>query len=118
MVGDVDIVVLGNDLSSIANDGPVKVIVEGADKLSLDLDGLQIDLYYAEEDYLGAMLLFLTGSKAFNIRQRALAKRRGFRLNQYGLWTQDGETLVASRTEEEIFTALGMEFLPPEERER
>jgi DNA polymerase (family 10) len=57
----------------------------------------------------------LTGSPRFNIWQRALAKRKGFRLNEYGLWREN--EWIAGRTEREIFDILGMKYYHPQERE-
>jgi len=82
--------------------------------VNLSIDGLQIDIYFAWLDQWGAMVLFLTGSRLFNIVMRGKAKKVGYKLNQYGLW--HGDEIIAGRTEEQIFFALGMEYVTPEER--
>jgi DNA polymerase (family 10) len=78
------------------------------------IEDVQFDLYYATPEEWGAMTLFLTGSKLFNILIRAKAKELGYKLNQYGLW--HGAELIAGRTEEQIFYALEMENWSPERR--
>ncbi len=65
---------------------------------------------------LGAALQYFTGSKAHNIALRDRAIQRGFKLNEYGLYRDDG-TSVAGATEEDIYEALGLAFVPPELRE-
>lgn len=79
--------------------------------------GHQIDLYRTEPWHEGAMVLFLTGSAQFNIKMRAKAKRMGYRLNQYGLWSADDSRAVCSAvTEDSIFAALNLTFVQPENR--
>jgi len=68
-----------------------------------------------KEEEWGAALLYFTGSKNFNIRMRNAAIAKGWKLNEYGLW--DGDKLIAGKTEEEIFEALGWEFVEPTARE-
>lgn len=63
----------------------------------------------------GAMTLFLTGDMKFNITMRTRAKQLRLKLNQYGLWR--GEDLIAAKTEELIFNALGLQYIEPGERE-
>jgi len=75
---------------------------------------MQIDVNLATVENWGAMLLFATGSGKFNINMRGIAKRRGYKLNQYGLW--NGETCLASKTEHEIFNVLNLPYQLPEER--
>jgi DNA polymerase (family 10) len=66
---------------------------------------------------LGAALQYFTGSKAHNVALRDRAIQQGFRLNEYGLFRTDDETRVAGETEESIYEALGLAFVPPELRE-
>jgi DNA polymerase (family 10) len=75
---------------------------------------VQVDFYIATEDDWGAQVMTWTGSAGFNIKTRARAKRMGFKLSQYGL-EKEGR-LVAGHTEQEIFAALGMAYVPPNER--
>lgn len=118
-VGDIDIVTTAlpgpanRALRAIAEN----VVEEGEKKTSLRVRGRQADIRYARPGEEGAMLLYLTGSKAFNIRLREIARTRGMRLNEYGLTEIATGRLSVYRTEEEVFAALGMAPVPPELRE-
>ena len=98
------------------------------------VDGLQFDVGLAAKGFLGAMLLAKTGSANFNPLLRCRARQFGYLLNQYGLFEEAGDrkpdyivasgkgkgsrwVRVAGETEEEIFAALGLKYMPPEERE-
>lgn len=82
--------------------------------ISSVIKGAQVDVYFAKPDNYGAMLLHTTGPAGYSIGLRVIAKRKGFKLNQYGLWK--GNKLIASRTEEDILSALGKHLKPPSER--
>jgi len=77
-------------------------------------EGVELNIYCVAPEHTGAGLLFLTGNAQFNITLRGLAKRKGMKLNRYGLY-RDGK-LIASETEEDIFQALGMDYVPPKGR--
>jgi len=74
--------------------------------------GELIDIYRCEAEEYGAMLLYLTGPKMYNIKMRAKAKHKGFKLNQYGLFNLDGKRIV-SKTEEAIYQTMGFAFKDP-----
>lgn len=76
---------------------------------------LTLDLNFCKEETLGAMLLYFTGPKSFNIQMRADVKAKGMRLNQNGLFDDNGN-VIAARTEEAIFQALGMRYINPKDR--
>jgi DNA polymerase (family 10) len=83
---------------------------------------VQVDLRVVAPDAFGAALAYFTGSKEHNVRMRQRAIERGFTLNEYGLFRAgpDGSPVgapVAARTEREIFSALGLPWIPPEMRE-
>lgn len=79
--------------------------------------GIGIDLYYATTDTWGIILLVRTGSIEHNKKLVARAKDRGLRFSvARGIEDRDGK-LIASKTEEEIFKSLGLDSIPPEERE-
>jgi len=78
-------------------------------------DGLQVDLKTVPPESWGAGALYITGSKAHSIRLRERAMARGLKLNEYGVW--HGSERVASETEEAVYRALGLEWLPPAMRE-
>jgi DNA polymerase (family 10) len=120
-VGDVDIVV-GSTQPEIVHQTVlgfpevVDIVGSGDTKTSfLTREGLQVDVRTVTPDQLGSALLYFTGSKAHNIQLRQKSIDEGRLLSEYGLF--DGEEVVASKTEADIYEALGMEFIPPTMRE-
>jgi DNA polymerase (family 10) len=75
--------------------------------------GLQMDLRVVRPEEWGAALQYFTGSKAHNVRLRELAKDKGLKLNEYGVFRTDDDSRVAGATEEEVYAALGMGCMPP-----
>jgi len=120
-VGDLDILVTCDDSGKVMDrlatyDGVAEVLARGETKMSVRLKtGLQIDLRVVPEASYGAALQYFTGSKAHNILLRRMAQERGLKLNEYGVFR--GEQRVAGRTEEEVYTAVGLPWIPPELRE-
>ena len=120
-VGDLDLLVTGRDHAGIAEHfvkfrGVYEVLAHGEDKVSVKLKNeMQVDVRLLERDSYGAALQYFTGSKEHNVVLRDRAKRRGWKLSEYGLF--EGEKVLASRTEEEIYEKLGLEWIPPELRE-
>jgi DNA polymerase (family 10) len=120
-VGDLDLLACGGDaervMTAFAEHASVaEVLGRGPTKCSVRLrEGLQVDLRLVPEASFGAALLYFTGSKQHNIELRKRAIDRGWSLNEYGL--TEGEKVVAARTEEQIYRALGMAWVPPELRE-
>lgn len=120
-IGDVDVLVTGGDPEAVmqafvSHDSVADVLGRGETKSSVRLQaGLQVDLRLVPEASAGAALLYFTGSKAHNIELRRIAQDKGLSLNEYGL--TKGERVLASRTEEEVYRALGLEWIPPELRE-
>ncbi len=119
-VGDIDILATGNNLEIIeafVNLPNVKeVLWKGTKKATVIVEeGEQVDLRVTEPDSYGAALQYFTGSKAHNIHLRTICLKLGYKLNEYGLFK--GDERIAGRTEEEIYSALGMDTPPPEIRE-
>ena len=77
---------------------------------------MKVEFYVGKDDAFGGICLFANGSGMFNVMMRAAAKKKGYKLSQYGLFFQD--KLIACETEESIFEALCVPFLKPEQRER
>ena len=77
--------------------------------------GIQLDLRVVEKHSFGAALQYFTGSKSHNVRLREIAKRSGLKINEYGIFF--GERKVAGESEEEMYTTLQMDWIPPELRE-
>jgi DNA polymerase (family 10) len=122
-IGDIDIVVVadapGPVMEALVGLSLVdRVLVRGDAKTSLVTQrGIQVDVRVVAPHQLGAALIYFTGSKSHNIKLRQRALARGLTLNEYALSEIEGGRVVASETEEEIYRALGLEFIPPVLRE-
>ncbi|MCX6649524.1 MAG: DNA polymerase/3'-5' exonuclease PolX [Candidatus Bathyarchaeota archaeon] len=122
-IGDLDLLVASNepDVASqrFVEMPPVeRVVSHGATKSTVFLKGhLQVDCRVVPPDAYGAALQYFTGSKDHNVKLRTLGVKLGYKLNEYGLFRREDDGLVASETEEEIYRALGMDWVPPELRE-
>ena len=120
-VGDLDILVAAGDgepaIETFCSLPDVRsVLARGGTKATVRLaTGLQVDLRVVPPDSYGAALLYFTGSKAHNIALRRQAQRRGLLLNEYGLHRE--KKRIAGRTEEEVYRAFGLPWIPPELRE-
>lgn len=120
-VGDLDVLAVGSASSKAMNalaefEGVVEVVARGKTKMTVRLrNGLQIDLRAVPEESFGAALVYFTGSKAHNIALRRLAQNAGLKVNEYGVFR--GARRVAGRTEEEVYAAVGLCWIPPELRE-
>ena len=78
---------------------------------------MQIDLRVMEPSQFGAAAIYFTGSKAHNIRLRQMAIEKGWILNEYALAESEGGAVIASATEEQVYAALGLPWIPTEIRE-
>jgi DNA polymerase (family X) len=122
-IGDIDILAGSNEPERVmdvfvTNPDVAEVIVRGPTKSSVRLkEGIQVDLRVVKDDEFGAALQYFTGSKEHNVELRSIAIDMGYKLNEYGLFRKDGKEVVASKTEEDIYRALGLEIMPPEMRE-
>jgi DNA polymerase (family 10) len=94
------------------------MIAKGENKVSFHLsNGLQVDVRLLPSASYGAALQYFTGSKAHNVSLRQRALKMGYTLSEWALARLDDESVVAAATEEEIYAALGMDWMPPEIRE-
>jgi DNA polymerase (family 10) len=94
------------------------LIAKGENKVSFHLaDGMQVDVRLLPSESYGAALQYFTGSKAHNVSLRQRALKMGYTLSEWSLARLDNESIVAAATEEEIYDALKMEWIPPEMRE-
>ncbi|MFB7054484.1 DNA polymerase/3'-5' exonuclease PolX [Streptomyces vinaceus] len=122
-IGDVDVLVAAEKsapfMTALAELPLVAdVIAHGAKKTSVRTGtGLQVDLRVLPPASWGAGLQYFTGSKAHNIRTRALAVRQGLKLSEYGLFDAESGKSLASETEEEVYARLGLPWIPPALRE-
>ncbi len=93
-----------------------KVVAKGSTKSSiLTKDGFQVDVRVVKPESFGAAQHYFTGSKAHNIRIRSLGVDKRLKVNEYGVFK--GEKSVAGKTEESVFKAVGLPYIPPELRE-
>ena len=126
--GDIDFLVSAKDSTDIieaftTRDGILSVLAAGGTKASVLLEGgIQADLRVVEDSEFASALAYFTGSKEHNIVMRQRAIDRGLRLNEYGLFksteeTRDPELRLDCKTEEDIFAALDLTYVPPELRE-
>ena len=138
-IADIDIVGAVKDMDAATKimsefvklAGVVQVIVTGPSKSSVKIaNGMQLDLRLVPEENFGAALLYFTGSKEHNVKIRGLALKKKMTLSEWGLYKLDEyekakkETAkppelkpLASRSEEEIYKKLGLEYIEPEIRE-
>jgi DNA polymerase (family 10) len=122
-IGDVDILVAARRSAPFmdaltALPHTAEVIARGAKKTSVrTTTGLQVDLRVLPPASWGAGLQYFTGSKAHNIRTRAIAVRQGLKLSEYGLFDAESGESITSGTEEEIYDRLGLPWIPPTLRE-
>ena len=94
------------------------MIAKGENKVSFHVHGgLQVDVRLLPSESYGAALQYFTGSKAHNVVLRQRALKMGYTLNEWALARLDDNTPVAAASEEEIYAALGMAWIPPELRE-
>ena len=120
-LGDVDILVASSHAPAVAEaflgDNDVKqVLARGETKCSVILrSGLQVDLRIVPRSSYGAALHYFTGSKPHNIAVRLLGVKRHLKINEYGIFR--GTRQIGGRTEEEVFKAVGLPWIPPELRE-
>lgn len=120
-VGDLDIVVCSTEPSRVSDrltayDNVAEILARGSTRITLLLrSGLQVDVRIVDDESYGAALMYFTGSKAHNIALRSIAATRGWKLNEYGLFS--GSHRLAGATEQEVYARLGLPYIPPELRE-
>jgi DNA polymerase (family 10) len=124
-IGDLDFLVVSSKVEQVMDrlaafpDAGV-VVGRGPTKIAIRLvDGLQVDMRVVPAESFGAALLYFTGSKDHNIILRGLAKDRGLKINEYGVFRTSGvrEKRIAGRTEKDVYATLDLPWIPPELRE-
>jgi DNA polymerase (family X) len=128
-VGDLDILVTGEACCSeterqkltdhiIKLPGLMEIIAQGENKISFRLrGGMQVDVRLLPPDSFGAAMQYFTGSKAHNVALRQRALKMGYTLSEYSLSRLDTQEVVAAKSEEEIYSKLKLDYIPPELRE-
>ncbi len=120
-IGDIDYLVAANDPEPVMDffvrmPAVQEVIGRGSAKAFVRLEGgIDADLLVVPEESWGAALQYFTGSKEHSVELRKIAITKGLRLNEWGVYR--GEKRVAGKTEEEVYEALGLQWIPPEMRE-
>jgi len=120
-IGDIDILATGPNHQKIVHafthlPEVKEVLASGETKASVIVEGgVQIDIRVVEEDSYGAALQYFTGSKGHNIHLRGIAKAKGIKINEYGIFK--GEKKIGGKEEQDVYKTLGMDWIEPELRE-
>ncbi|MDI6690124.1 MAG: DNA polymerase/3'-5' exonuclease PolX [Actinomycetota bacterium] len=95
-----------------------QVLMKGDTKSSIIArNGLQIDLRVVSPDQYGSALQYFTGSKEHNVHLREIARKKGLKINEYGIFEMEVDRRIGGEKEEEIYEVLGMPYIPPVLRE-
>jgi DNA polymerase (family 10) len=128
-VGDLDILVTGAACCDDAErqkliehiiklPGLMEILARGENKVSFRLrGGMQVDVRFLPPESFGAAMQYFTGSKGHNVALRQRALKMGYTLNEYSLARLDNQQVVAAKSENEIYSALKLDYIPPELRE-
>jgi len=122
-IGDIDILVTSSRPARVMDVFTTlpqvqRVLAKGPTRSSVLLEvGIQADVRVVKPESFGAALQYFTGSKEHNVRLREKGVRRGLKINEYGVFRVKDEKRVAGRTEEEVYAALDLPWIPPEIRE-
>ena len=122
-VGDVDISVASNKPKHVIDyfkkyPGVQDIIEAGERTATISLpSGIRVDLMAQPPDHYGSLLHHFTGSKSHNIHMRSLAKEKGYSISEYGIKEIKSGKIIKCKTEDEVYSLLGMQTPPPELRE-
>lgn len=120
-IGDIDILVISEQADDVMEyvssmSDVTEIIGRGGTKTSVRISNeMQLDVRVVPRESYGAALNYFTGSKDHNVAMRKVAVEKGYKLNEYGLFK--GKKIIARREEEDIYKALGLEYIEPELRE-
>jgi len=119
MVGDIDIVVIPKDLNEFIDS--VKEIIDyeygGKKKIFGMFEGRPINIFVTNPESYGACIYQSTGPAMYNVFMRSTAKKKGYKLNEYGLFNRETNEKIAGSTEESIFEAMAMSYIEPNKRQ-
>ena len=125
-IGDIDILATAKRADGVkvldyftSLPGIRKVLARGGTKAIVVVEqmNLQVDMRLVNDNQWGAALLYFTGSKDHNIHLRTIAKDRGYKINEYGLYDNRNDKKITGETEEAMYKQLGLSWIPPEMRE-
>jgi len=123
-IGDLDILVTCKDTSQVMKvmesfvryEDVERVLAKGETKSSVVFrNEFHVDLRVVSQECYGAALMYFTGSKAHNVEVRKLGQKQGLKISEYGAYR--GEKRVGGKTEQEVYSLLGLDYIPPELRE-
>jgi len=120
-IGDADLLAVSKNPQKVMDffvslPGVVKIWGKGTTKASVRMEaGFDMDIRVVPEKSYGSALQYFTGSKEHNIATRIIAIEKGLKLNEYGVFR--GKKMIAGKTEEEIYKAIGLSWIEPELRE-
>jgi len=121
-VGDLDFLVISKEGKRVidfftGSSFVERILASGDTKGSIIEKNLriQIDMRVLSEESFGAALQYFTGSKAHNVKVRSIAKEKGLKVSEYGVFR--GEKRIAGKDEKTVYKSIGMEWIPPEMRE-
>ena len=114
---DVDIVVMPRGKKKVIDylGKKGKCILSGGKRAAFNVKGVKVEVYFATSKSWGAHLIAYTGPSGYSIGLRMRARKRGYLLNQYGLFDQN-KRYIAGPTERSVYKALGKEYKAPELR--
>ncbi|MBI2159678.1 MAG: DNA polymerase/3'-5' exonuclease PolX [Candidatus Rokubacteria bacterium] len=122
-VGDIDVLATSTSPAKVMHafttlPQVAEVLERGETKAAIrHREGIQVDLRVLEPECFGAALAYFTGSKQHNIRIREMAVKKGLKISEYGVFRASTGRRVAGATEEEVYAAVGLPWIPPELRE-
>ncbi len=119
MIGDIDFVIIPKEGYTLPQMLPPNEGVNwvGDNKAQVIIDGEKVDFKVTTPAAWGATIMYFTGPADFNIKYRWMAKRKGLKLSEYGLFDRNTDQYLAGATEEDIFTALGRPYREPAKRQ-
>lgn len=124
-IGDIDIIILAEIKNRkkivtrfITLPQILKVLAKGTTKASaiLKYKNVQVDIRLVHANEYGSAMLYFTGSKEHTIKLRIIAKNKGYKINEYGLFDLPTGKRLAGETEEEMYHLLNLKYIPPEQR--
>ena len=116
--GDIDIILIPKNKKKIGEilEKKGRKILGGEQKVFFRIEEIEVELYYTTSEEWGAALLAYSSRRGSGIGLRIIARLKGFKLNQHGLFNRKTGKRIAGKTEEEIYKALGRHWKKPEER--
>ena len=120
-IGDADILIVSESPEKVMDyfvkmPEVARIYAKGSTKSAIKLlNGIDIDVRVVKEKKFGAALNYFTGSKEHNIALREIAIKKGYKLNEYGLFQNQKQ--IAGKTEKDLYKALGLQYIEPEMRE-